>query len=319
VIFGQLPDGHAVHRLTLSAGDLTVHLLTLGSILQQVWLTGVPHDLTLGSDRLDDYLNGMAWFGSIVGPVANRIGGARATVGGRPCQFESNFLGRHTLHSGAASVCHKVWTIAEQGPDHATLTVDLPDGDGGFPGNRRVTARWTVTAPATLRLDITTTTDADTLVNLTNHSYWNLDGTPDWRGHTLRIAADRVTAVDGDLIPTGALPDVADLSLDFRAARPPVPGQPPIDHNFCLADARRAMTDVLWLTGTGGLTMTVATTEPGLQVYDGLRGIRPGGGPYEGLAIEAQGWPDAVHHAHFPSTLLPAGETVTQATEWRFT
>jgi aldose 1-epimerase len=209
--------------------------------------------------------------------------------------------------------------VADLGPAHATLTVDLPDGEGGFPGNRRVTAHWRVAAPGTLSLDITTTTDAATIVNITNHSYWNLDGAPRWQGHTLRIAADHVLAVDDDLIPTGTLTPVADADLDFRTARPPVPGQPPIDTNFCLAGGRRAMTDVLWLTGRSGVAMTLASTEPGVQVYDGLRAQRPGGpGPYEALAIEAQGWPDAPNHPGFPSVDLAAGGSVTQSMQWRF-
>jgi aldose 1-epimerase len=109
VVFGTMPDGAHVHRLTLAAGDLTVSLLTLGSTLQSVRLAGVDHDLTIGSDRLDDYLGGMAWFGSLVGPVANRIAGARAVIAGREHQFQANQAGKHALHSGSASLCHKLW------------------------------------------------------------------------------------------------------------------------------------------------------------------------------------------------------------------
>jgi len=281
-------------------------------------LAGVDRSLTLGSDRFEDYLGNMAWFGSLVGPVANRIGGASARIAGNDHHFPANHAGRHTLHSGAASTCFKLWDVAAHGPEHATLTLDLPDGEGGFPGNRGVTARFSASAPGSLRMDVTTTTDAATLVNLTNHGYWNLDGSDTWQGHSLRIAADHFLPVDADLIPTGEVRPVAGTGMDFREPRRFAPGNPALDHNFCVAPARRALTDVLWLQGAGGVTMTLATTEPGVQVYDGRAAARVGRGKGEGLAIEPQGWPDAPNHAHFPSVLLAADESVTQSTEWRF-
>jgi len=316
--FGTLPDGRIVHALTLRAGDLSATILTYGAFLQDLRLVGVDRSLTLGSDRLEDYLGTMAWFGSLVGPVANRIGGASAVIDGVECRFPANQGGKHTLHSGDASVCFKLWDVPHHGPDHATLTLDLSDGEGGFPGNRRVTVRFSAHAPGTLRMDVTTTTDKTTLVNFTNHGYWNLDGTETWQGHSLRIAADHYLPVDADLIPTGVVHPVEGTDMDFRQARVFAPGNPPLDHNFCVAPERHALTDVLWLTGTSGVTMTLATTEPGVQVYDGRAATRVGRGKGEGLAIEPQGWPDAPHHAHFPSILLAAGESVTQSTEWRF-
>lgn len=316
--FGTLPDGRSVRALTLRAGDLTATVLTLGAILQDVRLAGVAHGLTLGSDRLSDYLGTMAWFGSLVGPVANRIAGAQAELGGRTHRFAANQAGRHALHSGPASVCFKLWDLLDHGPTHATLALDLPDGEGGFPGNRRVTARYGVAPPGSLRLDITTTTDAPSWVNFTHHGYWNLDGTPCWQGHALRIAADHWLPVDDDLIPTGEIRPVFGTEMDFRSPRTPAPGAPALDHNFCFSQERRDLTDVLWLTGASGVTMALATTEPGVQVYDGRAAVRPGKAAYEGLAIEAQGWPDAMHHPRFPQILLGAGDSVTQTTVWRF-
>jgi aldose 1-epimerase len=317
--FGHLPDGRAVRRITIAAGELTVSVLTLGAILQDVRLAGVGHGLTLGSDRLADYLSGMHWWGSLVGPVANRIGGARAVVDGVERQFPANQDGRHALHSGPVSLCHKLWDVVEESGAHVVLAVDLPDGEGGFPGNRRVTARFAVAAPAALTLEITTTSDAATLVNITNHSYWNLDGSDRWPGHNLRIAADHYLPVDDDLIPTGEVRAVAGTDMDLRGGVVLVPGAPAIDHNFCLAPGRRGMTDVLWLTGAAGVQMVLSTTEPGVQIYDGRAAARPGRGVYEGLAIEAQGWPDAMHHPHFPPVALGVGDSVTQAMGWRFT
>jgi aldose 1-epimerase len=316
--FGTLPDERTVHALTLSAGALTVRVLTLGAILQSVRLAGVDHDLTLGLPALADYLDGRMWFGAIVGPVANRIGGARAVIGGVERRFEANFLGRHALHSGAASVCHKVWRVTDHGLAHAVLALDLPDGEGGFPGNRQVTARFDLTAPAALRLTITTHTDALTPVNFTNHSYWTMDGGPSWAGHHLRIAADHVLDLTDELIPTGGLRPVAGSMLDLRAGRTITPDDYAADDNYCVATKRRPLTEVLWLTGANGVRLRLATTEPGVQIYDGRAAATPNSGPYHALAIEAQGWPDALNHPGFPGHLAAPGETVAQITEWRF-
>ena len=193
--FGTLPDGRQVRRITIAAGELTVSVLTLGAILQDVRLAGVDRNLTLGADRLDDYLGshgvvrlagraggqphrgvrGRWWAGWNAGSRPIRTGGIRCT----PARCRS------------ATSCGTWWRKA---PDAVTLALDLPDGEGGFPGNRRITARFAVAAPATLRMTVTTTTtDALTLVNLTNHGYWNLDGSDRWPGHTLRIARQTTT------------------------------------------------------------------------------------------------------------------------------
>ena len=315
--FGQVAAG-AVQAVTLAAGDLTATVLTLGAILQDVRLAGVAHGLTLGADQAADYLDHMPYHGSIVGPVANRIKGAQADVAGRICRFDANENGRHCLHSGAGGTQGALWRIIGATEARLLLRLDLPDGQGGFPGNRTITALWEALPPATLRLTLTTRSDAPTLVNLTNHSYWNLDGAPTWAGHHLRIAADQVTEVDADLIPTGRLLPVDGTALDLRAGRRITPGDPSLDTNFCLSATPQPMRDVLWLTGQSGLRLTLATTEPGVQVYDNRSPGRPGQGPWEGLAIEPQHWPDAPHHPGFPSILLAAGGEKLQAMEWRF-
>lgn len=317
--FGKDAQGAGVQAISFGAGGLRATVLTHGAILQDLRLEGVDHGLTLGSDRMADYLGPMCYHGPIVGPVANRISGARAQVGARDCRFEANEGGRHCLHSGRSGSHARPWQIAAAGPDHLTLTLDLADGEGGFPGHRRITALWQALPPATLRLTIRTETDAATLVNFTNHSYWNLDGARDWSGHHLRIAADRVTEVDADLIPTGHLPEVAGTPLDLRAGRVIRPGDPVLDTNFCLSDTPRPLREVLWLTGQTGLRLALATTEPGVQVYDNRVPLRPGAAPHEGLAIEPQHWPDAPHQPGFPSILLAAGARRDQITEWRFT
>jgi len=316
--FGRSADGRRVQAVTLRKGAISARILTWGAVLQGLWLEGVPHSLTLGSDRLADYEGAMRHHGSLVAPVANRFSGGRAPLDGRMLDFERNQDGRLSLHSGAAGTHLKVWNLAEAANDGAVLTLDLPDGEGGFPGNRRVMAEFALFEPAGLRLTITAVSDRPTLFNATNHSYWNLDGTPGWAGHRLRIAAARVLANDADFCPTGDVPAVAGTAFDFREGRTILPGNPALDNCFALADARRPVTPVLWLQGKSGVTMELATSEPGVQVYDGRGAIRPGRMPYEGLAIEAQGWPDAPNHAGFPPIRLGPGETCRQITEWRF-
>lgn len=315
--FGTTAAGAAVARITIAAGGLTVAVLTWGAVLQSVRLAGVGHDLTLGSDRLSDYEGAMAYHGSLIAPVANRIGGARAPFGAGVLHLPAN-EGANCLHSGPAGTQEKVWTLAAHGDDFVTLTCDLPDGEGGLPGNRRLTARFSVAPPATLRLEVTATTDAPTLMNVANHSYWTMDGGADWSGHRLQIAADHWLPTDAALIPTGEIVPTAGSAMDFAAPRTITPGAPALDTCFCLAPTRRALTPVLWLTGASGLAMELATTEPGVQVYDGRQAIRPGRGPCEGLAIEPQFWPDAPNRPGFPPIRLDPGQPWEQISEWRF-
>lgn len=316
--FGATKDGDAVSRITLGQGDLTVSILTWGAVLHGVWLAGVPRNLTLASDRLADYETDMRYHGSLIGPVVNRLTGAKAPVAGQSRSFETNFNGRHSLHSGSAGTHLKVWKLAEVSEHSCTLHLDLPDEEGGFPGNRRVTAQYTVGERATLKLDITVTTDRTTLVNFANHSYWNLDGTETYAGHRLHITADRYLPTTPDFTPTGEIQPVTGTAMDFTEQRRVTPGAPGFDTCFCLSDSRQPLREVLVLTGQSGVSMRLATTEPAVQIYDARDARRPGHGAYEGLAIEAQNWPDAPNHAGFPSIELERGHVYRQTTAWRF-
>lgn len=316
--FGQTSAGAQVQSITISAGDLRAEILTLGATLRHVALNGTAHSLTLGSVTLADYEDKMLYFGALVGPVANRITAAQTTLNGTKLQFDPNEKG-NLLHGGSIGLHHKIWTIADVTPASVTLTLTLPDGEFGWPGTRHITARFKITAPATLQLKITATTDAPTLMNIANHSYWNLDGSDHWQGHSLQIAADHTLPVDAALLPTGEIAPVAGTPFDLRTPRVLTPGQPPLDTNFCLSPAKQPLRDVATLTGASGLKMTLATTEPGLQIYDAQRTARPHKTPYEGIAIEAQGWPDAPNHASFPSVQITPDHPYTQTTEWRFT
>ena len=316
-VFGTTKDGQDVHAITIGNDRLSVKILTWGAVLQDVRLTRVPYGLTLNSANLSDYQGGMHHFGSLIGPVANRLTNATAPIGGVAHQFEANFNGRHSLHSGSAATHLKVWQIDNSDDFSCILSLNLPDGEGEFPGNRKITARFEV-LETTLRLTVTATTDAPTLINMANHSYWNLDGSDTWDGHRLRIAADHYLPTDDEFIPTGEIVDVTGTSFDFRKARRISPQHPAFDNNFCLSDTTVAPRDVLTLAGQSGVEMTVATNQPGIQVFDARNAQRPNRAPYEGLAIEAQGWPDAPNHAGFPSIELHPDQTYEQVTSWRF-
>ena len=316
--FGKTASGALVQKITIGIGDLSAEILTLGATLRHLGLKDVAYGLTLGSDKLADYAGDMLYFGALVGPVANRITGAKTTLNGTELQFVANENG-NLLHGGKNGLHHKIWGIADHTADSVTLSLTLTDGEGGWPGTRQIRAAFRILAPATLQLTITATTDANTLINIANHSYWNLDGTTHWQGHSLQIAADHTLPVDAALLPTGQIAPVTGTASDFRKGRVVAPGEPSLDTNFCLSDAKAPLRPVASLTGASGVKMTLSTTEPGLQVYDAARTARPGKAAYEGFAIEAQGWPDAPNHSNFPSVQITPDTPYTQITEWTFT
>lgn len=316
--FGTTKSGREVNKITLSDGDLSVSLLTWGAVVQDVRLAGIDRSLTLGSDNLADYEGHMRHHGALIGPIANRISTARVRLDGMMYELERNQDGRIHLHSGAQATHRQVWDIAEITQTSATLTLDLPDGMCGLPGNRVITATFTVTAPATLTMDVTGVTDTNTLMNFANHSYWNLDGTPTYNGHQLQIAADRYLPNTADDYPTGEIEDVTGTDMDFRTARQVAVNAPPFDNNFCLSDTVMPIRDVLTLTGQSGVQMTMGTNQPGIQIYDSRDAVRPGKAAYEGLAIEAQGWPDAPTNMAFPSIRVTPEAPYRQTTRWTF-
>lgn len=324
-IFDHLPDGRAVSRLTLRGPRLSASLLTLGATVQDLRLAGAPHPLVLGFPTLAPYLGAGLYVGAMVGRFANRIGGGRFTLDGVEHQTDRNFLGRHLLHGGADGIHQHLWEVADLAEDRATLTLCLPDGHMGFPGTIRIGAEFSVAGDG-LDITLSAATDAPTLCNLAHHGYFDLDGLGDIRGHRLRIAADHYLPVTPDLIPTGAVADVSGTPFDFRHG--PLIGariaEQGYDHNLCLAPARRPLTEVARLEGRSGPVLTIETTEPGLQLYDGRHFTGLPGldgrtyGAHAGVALETQGWPDAPNHPHFPDTTLRPGQPWQSRTVYRF-
>ncbi len=241
---------------------------------------------------------------------------------GRSTGFAAN-EGANLLHGGRDGTQARNWQLDTRTATSVRLRLALADGVGGFPGNRLIMAEYRV-ADAALSLVLSATTDAPTLINLAHHGYWHPDGTADTRGLRLTVSADSYLPVDAALLPTGEERGVHD-AFDLRAGRR-LDGTEGYDHNFCLAHAPRPLAEAAKLAGRLA-TLHLATTEPGLQVYDGRAlDSRPfaghGGSPYgpqAGLALEPQRWPDAPHHPGFPPILLSPGETYRQETRWRFT
>lgn len=316
--FGVTAAGITVRKITLRAGDLAASILTWGAVLQSVRLKGVEHDLTLGSDLLADYEGDMRYHGSLIAPVVNRLTDARATIDGQEYRFEASTDGGNCLHSGSAGTHLKVWELVRASHFEVVLALDLKDGEGGFPGNRRVEVLFAIKPDATLRMEVTATTDAPTIFNAANHSYWNLDGAASWGGHSLQVTADAYLPTTSTFVATGEIRDVTAGGYDFRSFRAIAPGAPPLDNYFCLRNGQGPLRDVMQLQGQSGLTMIVATTESGVQIYDGRNAVRPRRTPYEGIAVEAHGWPDAPNHAGFPSIDLLPDKTLCQITQWRF-
>ncbi len=316
--FGTTRQGEKIAKITIGAGDLRVDILTLGAAVQAVRLAGVPYSLALGSEHVEDYENEMRYFGVIVGPIANRISTARLRLDGMMYELERNENNQVHLHSGADGVHGKNWRIVAQSDDHVTLALSMADGVAGLPGHRDIRVTYQVAAPATLTMQIDGTTDTTTCMNFASHIYWNLDGTETWEGHKLRIAADHYLPIDTMTCPTGEIVSVEATDMDFRQPRQPQRGQPALDHNFCLSDKATDLRDVLWLSGACGIGMTLATTEPGVQIHDAAGSHRPGKAPFEGIVIEPQHWPDAPNHRGFPSIKVTPDAPYRQITQWRF-
>jgi aldose 1-epimerase len=327
--FGVLPDGTAVHEISLEKGSLKASILTLGAIIRDLKVDGAT--VVLGFEDLQSYLDHSAYFGVIAGRCANRIARGHLPVDGTDHQLDLNQNGRHHLHGGSCGFSFRVWQVEQHDKASVLLKLVSEDGDMGYPGRVEALARYTLTGAGALRLKITATTDKTTPVNLTQHAYFNLDGSDTILDHTLEIAAESYLPVDEDLIPTGEIRKVAWTPYDFREGRRlrRKPGEESViyDHNFCLADAPRETVEFAAALedSAGERRMEVWTTEPGLQLYDAgqLSVPMPGLGgrnyaPHAGLCLEAQRWPDSVHHEGFTRVLLRPSETYSHVTEFRF-
>lgn len=334
--FGTTVEGDAVSRFTLTnRRGARVRLIDWGACVTELWVPdrdGRFEDVVLGFDTLAEYERNPPHFGSIIGRVANRVARARFELDGTRYRLEAN-RGAHHLHGGARGFDKRPWQ-AEPVEHAAGPAVRFervsPDGEEGYPGRLEVRVTVVLGDDDALRFEYEATADAATPVNLTHHGYFNLAGRGDILDHVLGLRADRVTEVDAELIPTGRLLPVEGSAFDFRRAKPIgrdiAATSGGYDHNFVLSrDAAEAPAPAATLVDpASGRRLTLHTSEPGVQLYTGnsLGGIRGKGGArhhrYAALCLEAQRFPDALHHASFPSVVLRPGETYRQTTSYRF-
>jgi aldose 1-epimerase len=329
--FGRLPDGRAVELFTLrNRHGMTAKIINYGGIVTELHVpdrNGKPGNIVLGFDNLAQYLQpNNPYFGAIIGRVANRIAHGRFTIDGKTCQVTVN-TPPNTLHGGKSGFDKKVWS-ARTTDDSLTLTYASPDGEEGFPGTLKATVAYSLAADQNLlHIDYTAKTDKSTPVNLTNHSYFNLQGPGGGAilDHVLMISADAYTPVDEGLIPTGQIAAVAGTPMDFR--QPTRIGQRidrvsgGYDHNYVL---NNSAIGARVHEPTTGRALELATTQPGCQLYTGnfLDGTINGiGGKYQkhgAFCLETQHFPDSVNHPNFPSTILHPGQTYRQTAIYRF-
>ncbi len=336
-VYGTTSGGKTVEEYTLT-NAIEIRVITYGGIVTSIRVpdrNGALANIVLGFDNLTDYETRNPYFGCITGRCANRIAGGRFTLDGVEYRLATNNGADHE-HGGRIGFDKRVWEPTISG-DSLALHYLSPDGEEGYPGNLHVTVTYALTADSALRIDYHATTDRPTLVNLTNHSYFNLAGSGDIHGHRLMINADHYTPTDPAAIPTGEIAPVDGTPFDFRTPRLIGPGQrtphPQIvigrgyDHNFVLnRPANDSLVMAARLSDPGsGRVLEVLTTEPGLQFYAGnyldATLVGSGGALYrqsDGLALETQHFPDAVHHPHFPPVVLRPGETYQSTTVFRF-
>ena len=343
--FGKTASGEQIGLYTLSnKKGMEVAITNFGAtvvVLKVPDRAGKLADVVLGFDTLQGYENGTAYFGATVGRYGNRIGGGKFSIDGKTYTLPKN-NGDNTLHGGITGFNKKVWMareIASKDGESLEMSYSSADGEEGFPGNLSVKVVFTLATEGNeLTIDYTATTDKATVLNLTNHSYFNLagEGNGDILDHVLTLHAKQFTPVDKTLIPTGELRDVAGTPLDFTRATAigkrinesyeQVVFGKGYDHNWVIAsDGRKGLTLAAEAYDPkSGRTLEVLTTEPGVQFYSGnfLDGPKgKGNKPYRQRAafcLETQHFPDSPNHPNFPSTLLKPNSVFRSQTVFRF-
>lgn len=331
--FGQTKDGQAVDAFLLTnANGVSAKIINYGATIVAVNTPdcdGNVDDIVFGFDTIEEYQSDAnPYFGCCCGRYANRIGAGKFTLDGKEYSLSVND-GKNTLHGGLLGFDKMVWD-AEIVGDAVKMSLTSPDGDEGYPGALSVELMYSLNEDE-LRLDYTATTDKKTVLNLTNHSYFNLAGKGSIHDHFISINADRYTVVDDEAIPTGELRAVKGTEMDLLEPRPMGENMDAVqglgyDHNYCVNHQNESDLTLAAFVGDpeSGRTMECWTTEPGLQFYSAnfLDNVKGKDGAYygkqEAFCLEAQRYPDSPNFPDFPSSELAPGETYTQTTIYKF-
>lgn len=334
-IFGTLSDGREVKAYTLIDGEENAVVLDYGCALQSLSVLnadGRLTDVVLGYDTVEDYEAKSGRFGAVMGRCVNRIAGATITIDGKDYALTVN-KGDFHAHGGKSGFDKKIWNAVQTAPNCVRLTYRSVDGEEGYPANLDVAVTYTL-ANHVLTVEYEAVCDGDTVVNLTNHSYFNLDGGGSVLSHTLQIDSDRYIPTDAKSIPYGYFESVEGTPLDFRKAKPLADGVDSdwvqiqqvggYDIHVQFAKPSFAFEKVCVLSGAeSGITMTVSTDRPGMQLFSANSVNQTGKGgvtyaPRCGICFETQLPPDATHHPAFESAILRAGEKFTAKTAFAF-
>jgi aldose 1-epimerase len=342
--FGTLPDGSPVRVFALTgAGGMKLRVLDYGAIIVSLEVpdrNGRLGDVVNGHDDIEGYLTKSRFFGAVVGRYGNRIANGQFTLDGTTYHLTQN-NGTNHLHGGAKGFDKRVWNVAilddSRGPSIA-FSLHSPAGDEGYPGNVDARVTYRVTAENALVIDYFATTDAPTIMNMTQHSYFNLggDGSGDILGHRLALNAGHYTPVAGPMIPTGEIAPVDGTPFDFRRettigariddAHPQIQMAGGYDHNFALTRNGDGLSLAARLVEpVAGRTMEVSTTEPGMQFYTANKlddsFVGKSGHVYRartGFCLETQHYPDSPNHANFPSPVVRPGTPYRSTTVYAF-
>ena len=332
--------GEKASLYSISAGDMRVTMSDFGATLISIFVPagmGRFEDLLLGCAEPRQWETTDAYFGATVGRYANRIGASRFSLGGKEYRLAANDGVNH-LHGGPLGLSRRIWKVEpseEAGSPTLRFSIASPDGEEGYPGNLEVAATYTLSADGNLRIQYEASTDAPTVLNFTNHAYFNLHG--DGKGlvldHELKLAASRYVEVGAGLIPTGRLLEVAGGPFDFRQGK--TVGRDigatgsGYDHSFVLdRPSEKPSSPALFPFAvlrdpTTGRRMEAFTTSPGVQFYSGNFLSCPGKGglsyvKHEGLCLETGFFPDSPNRPEFPSSVLNPGERFSHETDYRF-
>lgn len=330
-LFGKIGDAPVFEATIASKAGAHAKILNWGAVLRDLVAPTAegPQRVTLGLNTIEDYLAHSPSFGAVPGRFANRIANGRFTLDGEVYELARKPGDKHTLHGGPNGFGRRIWKLSDHDAASVRLVLESEDGDAGFPGALTAICVYRLLEPATLRVELTATCDRPTVVNLTQHAYFNLDGSSDVRDHELTLLCDFYTPSDAELIPTGEIRSVAGTPFDFRQARSVrnAWGQS-YDTNFVAArdlDETGLAPIAKLRSPLNGLTLELFSTEPGVQVYDaaklncpapGLDGAHYG--PHAGLCLEPQAFPDSPNRRHFSPCVLRPGAEYRHVSEFRF-